>query len=552
MHRRVVLLLLGLILAGALALRLTGINWGVPRAPHFRNYFQDERFVLGLLFQMNPARLDLDPHYYVNPSLHYYTLLAAFVKANVVGLGLTLPVAEDNPFKPTALAARTYTGLFLVGRALVVIQSVLTVLLLFLIGRRLYGSRAGLVSALLMATSYPCVYQSHFLVTDAPAVFWMVLALYFLVRLRAEPGRRVWKVLAPVSIGLAIGAKYTNVLLVLPYLYVLFTARSGARRTPAGPVVTRALKGALLAAGAFLITTPYTLLSLPRFLSGDESGFGGIFGARGLVYYNNFPPGLVEPFLVATPAALGTLGAVLFGIAVVLAMLRRNESDLVLLSFIVPFYLLLVLKSSTMLRHILPVLPFAFLVMAGVLSEDMTWFVGTRFRIVSPVRMSRVGIALLCLLAAYWAGFSLAAVLRMTRTDTRVQVEQWVRANVTTERIVLPTYFPFRYTPAIDSFNVVGVNYDPRAIDDLKPDYIILTEPEFTVSGRTDGQAAQKLGFLAAVRSRPDYVLFRSFSELFRLGPFRFRPKFPTEDWNFPSPEILVYRRALTPGRSGG
>ncbi|MEO0078397.1 MAG: glycosyltransferase family 39 protein, partial [candidate division WOR-3 bacterium] len=498
------------------------------------------------------ARLDLDPHYYVNPSLHYYTLLAAFLKANVVGLGLTLPVAEDNPFKPATLAARTYTGLFLVGRVLVVIQSVTAILLLFFIGRRLYGSRAGLFSALLMATSYPCVYQSHFLVTDAPAVFWMVLALYFVIRLRAEPGRRVWRVLAPVSIGLAIGAKYTNVLLMLPYLYVLAAAKAVPRRRPAESVIARALKGALLAAGAFLVTTPYTLLSLPRFLFGDKQGFGGIFGARGLVYYNNFPPSLVEPFWVATPAALGIFGAVLFGVAVVLALLRRRGSDLLLLSFILPFYLLLVLKSSTMLRHILPVLPFAFLVMAGVLSEDMTRFWDTIPIPFGNRVMSRAALALLCLLAAYWAAFSLAAVLRMTRTDTRVQVEQWVRLNVTTERIVLPTYFPFRYTPAIDSFNVVGVNYDPRAIDDLKPDYIILTEPEFTVSGRTDGQAAQKLVFFGAVQRHPEYRLALRFAEPFRLGPLRFKPKFPTEDWSFPSPEILVYRRALTLGCSGG
>jgi hypothetical protein len=450
---------------------------------------------------------------------------------------------------------------------------VLAVLLVFLIGRRLYRSRAGLIAASLMAVNYPCVYQSHFFVTDAPAVFWMVLALYLIVRLKAEPGRRTWRFLAPVSIGLAIGAKYTNVLLFLPYLYVLFTStgyssphpspqrgeggkaslsRERERARVRANRIRTALVGLLLANTAFLVTTPYALLSLPRFLSGDEKGFGGIFGARGLFYYNNFPPSLTEPFFVATPAALGIFGAVLFGVAVVFAVVRRRNADLLLLSFILPFYLLLVLKSSTMLRHILPVLPFAFLALAGTLAGDMTDFRLGKLGRVPKRRLGAFGTAALCLLAGYWAAFSLSAVLRMTRTDTRVQVELWARANITTERIVLPTWFPYRYTPAIDSFDVVGVNYDPRGIEDLNPDYIILTEPEFTVSGRTDAQAAQKLTFLAAVQRHPEYKLAHRFSEPFLLGPLRFRPKLPTEDWNFPSPEILVYRRSLTPVGAGG
>jgi hypothetical protein len=552
MHRRVVHILLGLILAGGLALRLVGIDWGVPREPHFRNYFQDERFVLGLLFQMNPARLDLDPRYYINPSLHYYSVLIALGKADIVGLGLSLPVADDNPFKPSALSARTYTGAFLVGRLLVVLESVFAVFLLFLVGRRLYGTRAGLVSALLTTASYPCVYESHFLVTDAPAVFWMILALYLVVRLRDEPGPRLFHLLAPASIGLAIGTKYTNVLLLLPYLYVLCCVRFGTRsEIPRRiSVMPRVTKGLLLAAAAFLATTPYALLSLARFFSGDAQGFGGIFGTRGLLYYNNFPPSLVEPFFVATPAALGIFGALLLLAATLLALVRRRSPDILLLSFILPFYLLLVLKSSTMIRHILPVLPFAFLLMAGVLTARDTIPIPLGNRVMSLAPL--VGTALLCLLAAYWAAFSLAAVLRMTRTDTRVQIEQWARANLTSERILLPTYFPFRYTPAIDSFNIAGANYDPRAIDDLQPDYIIMTGPEFTVSGRNDAQAAQKLGFLAAVERHPGYKPALKFTEPFHLGPFRFNPKFPTEDWNFPSPEILIYRRTLTPAGSGG
>jgi Dolichyl-phosphate-mannose-protein mannosyltransferase len=534
--RRLVTALLVLVLAAGLGLRLVGIGWGVPREPHFRNYFQDERFVLGLLFRMNPARLDLDPHYYINPTLHYHTLLRTLQAATLLGLELKLPVNEDSHFKPSAMQGETYTALFLIGRLLTVVESLLTILLLFFIGRRLYDEKAGLFAAAMMAVNYACMYQAHFLTTDAPAQFWLVLALCLIVRLRDEPGRRLWQVLAPVGIGLAIGAKYTNLLVLIPYGYVLLTSAAGGDRR-----LGRAVTGILLVTAAFLVTTPYALLSLPRFLHGDSEGFGGIFGARGLFYYNNFPASLTEPFAATTLTALGIFGTAAFALALIAALARRSRSDVLLLTFIVPFYILAMLKSSPMLRHILPVLPFVFLLIAGTLTAEHNR-IARQFGLCPKVR-SALAVVLVVVVLLSWAVFSLAAVLRMGRVDTRVQSEHWVRQNVTTERILLPTYFPFRYTPAIDSYNIVGVNYNPAGIEDLQPEYIMMTEPEYRVYGRVDGLAKEKTAFASAVWSSPNYEFLLRFAEPFRLDGITFHPSFPTEDWNFVSPEILVFHR---------
>ena len=168
------LLLLLIVLIGV-RLRLGGLTWGVPSEPHYRNYYQDERFVLELLFHMDPARLDFDPHYYINPSLHYFTLLAALEAASLFGLKLDLPVKGSEPLRPENVPGGTYRALFLIGRLLVIVEGVLSVLLMYLIGRGLYNERTGLFAALLFAVNYPCMYQAHFITADGPALFWLIL-----------------------------------------------------------------------------------------------------------------------------------------------------------------------------------------------------------------------------------------------------------------------------------------------------------------------------------------------------------------------------------------
>ncbi len=71
-----------------------------------------------------------------------------------------------------------------------------------------------------------------------------------------------------------------------------------------------------------------------------------------------------------------------------------------------------------------------------------------------------------------------------------------------------------------------------------------MVEPEYRPSGRSDDKVELKQAFMAAIANNRNYSLYKRFSEPFRLLGIRFSPDFPTEDWNFPSPEILIYRRA--------
>ncbi len=77
---------------------------------------------------------------------------------------------------------RTYTGAQLIGRSVAATADLLTILVLFLLGRRLYGRWTGLLAAFLYAVAAFPIQQSHFWTVDAFTTFWVTLSLYFAVR----------------------------------------------------------------------------------------------------------------------------------------------------------------------------------------------------------------------------------------------------------------------------------------------------------------------------------------------------------------------------------
>ena len=105
-----------------------------------------------------------------------------------------------------------YDGIQLVGRFLSALVDLTSVLLTFLIARRLYNWRAGLFAALLLATAVMPIQQSHFFTMDNWATAATTLGLYAAVRAATlgdvEPRWRLrWYALFGVALGLAAASR---------------------------------------------------------------------------------------------------------------------------------------------------------------------------------------------------------------------------------------------------------------------------------------------------------------------------------------------------------
>ena len=75
-----------------------------------------------------------------------------------------------------------YDQAYLVGRAASAIADTGTVVLVYLLGRRLLGAWPGLLAALLMALAVHAIQLSHFFTVDTFATFFSTAALWLLVR----------------------------------------------------------------------------------------------------------------------------------------------------------------------------------------------------------------------------------------------------------------------------------------------------------------------------------------------------------------------------------
>lgn len=144
-----------------------------------------------------------------------------------------------------------------VGRALTALVDVGTVFFLFLLGRRLFGVAVGLVAAALLAITVLHIQLAHFFTSDPYLTFFVVAALWAMVAAHgAAAGRGRWgyTLVAAALVGLAIGSKFTAVLLVVPLLWTIW---SGWRPRRSWPAALLALGVAFL---VFALTNPFALL----------------------------------------------------------------------------------------------------------------------------------------------------------------------------------------------------------------------------------------------------------------------------------------------------
>ena len=219
---------LAAVLTLALALRVWGLTWGLPSPTHYFSYHPDETVVLEhASLGMNVFAGQLIPHFYNYGSLQLYLVCFANTLAALFGAVDIVPKSYPNIGDWWPQWAKMY----LIGRLLTVGMGVGTVWAVYAIGLRLWGRRAGLLSALTLAIMPLHAQHSHFLTVDVPATFWGVLSLLWAVRLAtgdAKPLRAaVW---AGVFAGLAAATKYNMALAVLPMAAAYWEPPSPASR----------------------------------------------------------------------------------------------------------------------------------------------------------------------------------------------------------------------------------------------------------------------------------------------------------------------------------
>ncbi len=211
----VIFLLLILLLAAYL--RFSGLNWDEGFHLH-----PDERFLTIVTSQLQSVS---DPLAYLRTStstLNPYNAGQGFFVYGNFPITVTRYVSEwaQNACGLFASAhlplcdypLTTYDGVYMVGRAMSGLLDLVSIVFLFLLGRRLYDWRVALLGAFLLATAVMPIQQAHFFTVDNWAAAFTMLALYAAAR-AAALGEKIprfrlrWYVLFGVALGLAAASR---------------------------------------------------------------------------------------------------------------------------------------------------------------------------------------------------------------------------------------------------------------------------------------------------------------------------------------------------------
>jgi len=409
------------IFALALGLRLWGINFGLPFL-----YHSDEGAVIMPALNIirtgdyKPIRLDYG-------SAYIYGLAALYIPFFLYGAWrgyfrtvADLPVYADY----RQIGQYPFPGVFVLARCLTALLGSLTVLVVYRLGNRLAGWRAGLIAAAWLAVAPLHVLNSHFGSVDVPAALLITLAVARSLDVfeRGDAGDYIW---AGALVGLSASTKFTSGIA----LSALLVAHALRARAWSDLLNRRLMVGLAAAIGGFLLGTPYAL-DLPYFLN---------WLAVNLIFYGSTAGGLEaagQPSSVlfyARELLISPFGVVAFLGIIGLAWLIRCDwrRGLVVSAFPIAYSALIAFQASAYPRWLVPLIPFLSLGAGVALDSMFVWLSRRR-----PGAMALAGthlVAMVCLIGVLPFASSAQSDMLLAGRDVRTEAFDWFKSNISPE-----------------------------------------------------------------------------------------------------------------------
>ncbi len=516
MARRRELAAYAAIFVAALALRVWGIDFGLPAL-----YHPDEpAYVLQALGVGRGLPNGLT---FADPPLFKYMLLGEY--AATYGLERVTRAttsAEDFISQFRADPSRLY----LLARLTSALFGALTTVATGVLGATVGGRRAGLLAAGLSAVAFLLVRESHFGVNDSLLALLVTVGLVCCARIVKCGGALRDYVMAGALTGLAFDAKYDGLILLVP-LVVAHALRSNRRdwRKP-GAAVAALLLVALLAFPS-LVLEPARVVSdmyLHLYVAA-RNGYDGLDPSGGYAFYaRTLAIALGLPLLVLAVAGMA------------LAVARRDKPYLIVAAL--PLALLLALGSQQLYfaRFALPAVP-ALLVLAtnAVSLGESRWLAVAVALAAIPTVVDSVRFDGL-----------------LTQTDTRTLASGWIAQQLpagATLAVDAPPLGPPLATDAVHNITAAndGALFD-RSLTDYRQDgveYVVVSSFVNDARAVDAEREARRVAFNAELTSENVVAAFRPYrgdvAPAFEYDQI-YAPYTSLDLLERPGPTITVYR----------
>jgi len=213
--KRTAVLLLGIVLLGA-ALRWHGITACGPVIADGADYISETRFLHTGVRALAESFRTFQRERREGKDLWVYAEQAARMKEATEGLALKYGRPGHVLF--IALAMEIVGPVDYAGALVSAFFGTLSLFVLFILGRQLYGDRAGLLASLALATSGYHIYYSRSAMTEADSLFFLLVAVSFYIASRrrgAAGGRYATTALAGLFCGIGFVVHHRLLLLLL-------------------------------------------------------------------------------------------------------------------------------------------------------------------------------------------------------------------------------------------------------------------------------------------------------------------------------------------------
>ncbi len=403
----------------AFIFRIYGIFAGLPF-----DVFQDEarltNSIAHIALSKNP-----DPLFLNYPSLYIYM---QFLWNSLLWLvGRIFGIFPNWTTFWSSLYIDT-TFIYILSRTLTAILGALTAVFLTISAKKIFGSVIGALSGLFLAVNFTHIRCSHWVTTDVPATFFIVLVLWATTHINEKNHR--WYIWAGIFSGLAAAAKYNAGLAILIPIFAIAASSTGNSFFIRLKDIWRSkkfrwtIRSAVL---AFIVASPYTLLTPVRFVK----GLGGeAFHMRtGHIGFENAGPGYLYHLKVSFPQAMGIIMLVLslFGFILIL----RKAKFAYLWIFPVIYYAIIGSWKVLFQRYTIPLYPFA-----AIFCAYGIFYLASRIK-----HLKTFWIAVISLIAiAFPLAKSAMFDLHIDNVNTYEILGKWVEKNVDATECICSDY----------------------------------------------------------------------------------------------------------------
>lgn len=388
-----------LIIIAAFIVRAIGIQYGLPFL-----YHDDEPIIVNYALAYGTG--DFNPHVFNIAPLITYILF--FIYGIFFAVGYLL-----NHFHSLKDFAYLYlnnpTPFYIIGRVIFgLICGTLSVYLLYVLGKKYFNRQIGILASVFLAFNFLHVRDSHFIYFDIPLTL-CVISFFIKGYDFFSPVKRKDYALLGLLLGLSISVKYQGIYLIFPFLAFLSYNLYISRDVKIADKSLNLFLSQAVAIAVIFAGNPFLFLNFSEFMAKAQK----------------FPYMAVSPLHHLKISLFNGCGALMtvFGILGMIWAAFRNHKSIIISSYIIFYYILIVRISQLGERLVLPIIPLLLLFAAYAV-----------FGLIGGIKDRVLSASLIILVSLILIYPSLGRIfysdLLFLREDTRTTAYNWIKDNI--------------------------------------------------------------------------------------------------------------------------